>query len=102
MAIDNFKDRGTADIFHGRVSRYALDTCNRGLWPAAKDALDHLSGAANLGELGTGTGYKVEKLRPYSAERYSIRINRGYRVEFSYDSSMGIASDVQITNHYGD
>lgn len=101
MSIDNFKGRGTKDIYDGEDTPQADKVLPRNLWLIARDMLDHLHSVKTLGELASVNAYRLEKLVAGLKGRWSIRINQKYRIVFNYDSGQAKATNVFITNHYG-
>lgn len=96
--IESFKDRGTEDVFDGRVSRAARTTCPRSLWPVARRKLDQLNRVTEVRDLAVPPGNRLEKLKRDRAGQYSIRINDQYRICFRWEA--GDAREVEITDYH--
>jgi proteic killer suppression protein len=82
--IVSFRDPGTEDIFNGRNTRRARQTCPRNLWPIAVRKLDQLDSAISLDELRIPPGNQLEVLHGDRRGQASIRINERYRVCFAW------------------
>ena len=80
--IRSFKDQGTEDVFNGRATKQARQTCPQQLWSVAVRKLDQLDSIVRLEELGIPPGNRLEKLKGERAGQYSIRINERYRLCF--------------------
>lgn len=96
MIVD-FADKATADIFHGMDSREAR-AIPSDIWPVARRKLDALNGAHVLHDLRVPPANRLEKLKGTLAGRFSIRINRQFRVIFRFED--GRASEVRITDYH--
>jgi len=107
MAIRGCRDEHTEDFLAGKRVR-AFDQCAK----QARKAIARLQAAERLGDLRNPPGNIFKAIQP---GRYSIRINRKWRVCFSWvphhpaaaeriDPLMvaGEPDDVEISNHYGD
>ena len=84
--IEEFSCDGTRDIFHGVESRMARRVLPEALWGVAQRKLDLLDAAESLGDLRAPPGNRFEPLRGDLRGSYSIRINRQYRVIFTWRS----------------
>jgi toxin HigB-1 len=82
--IRSFKDQGTEDVFHGRNTRAARQTCPRQLWKVAARKLDQLDSVNGLDQLRIPPGNRLEPLSGDREGQYSIRINERYRVCFEW------------------
>jgi toxin HigB-1 len=80
--IDSFHDQGTADVFNGKNTKEARQTCPRPLWAIARRKLDQLDSINVLEELRVPPGNKFEALEGNRKGQYSIRINEQYRICF--------------------
>ena len=96
--IFSFHDEGTEDIFHGRSTRRARQTCPEMLWPVARRKLDMIQQAQNLGDLRSPPGNQLEPLFGDRAGQHSIRVNQRYRVCFRW-TERG-AEDVEIVDYH--
>ena len=85
--IQNFKSKGTEDIFDGVNSRDAKRTCPANIWRVAARKLDQLDSIEALQELRIPPGNKLEELTGDRRGQYSIRINDQYRICFLWTSS---------------
>lgn len=85
--IQNFKTKGTEDIFNGISSREARQTCPNVLWRIAARKLDQLDSVETLIELRIPPGNKLEQLSGERKGQYSIRINDQYRICFLWTGS---------------
>jgi len=60
--------------------------------------LDYLNAAKDLTDLRIPPGNRLEQLKGNFKNQYSIRINRQYRIIFSFENS--IVSDVEIIDYH--
>lgn len=78
--IISFRDRATETLFKtGANRRYPSETIERAL-----DRLDRLNMATELKDLYIPPGLRFEKLKGHRPPRYSIRVNKQYRVTFAW------------------
>lgn len=96
--IDSFRNRGTAEVFHGFDTAAARKTCPRVLWPVAGRKLDQLNRVRELKELAVPPGNRLEKLSGNRDGQHSIRVNDQYRICFRWEA--GHAQDVEITDYH--
>lgn len=82
--IQSFRDRGTADIFHGEKSKAASKACPTTLWRVARRKLDQLNQADVLDDLRVPPGNHLEALKGDRKGQHSLRVNRQYRVCFRW------------------
>jgi len=80
--IRSFKNSGTEDIFYGKNTKTARQTCPQTLWKIAGRKLDQLDSVNSLNELRIPPGNRLEALSGQRASQYSIRINNQYRICF--------------------
>jgi proteic killer suppression protein len=80
--IQSFKNIGTEDIFNGKHTKAARQTCPESLWKIAVRKLDQLDSVTSLHELFIPPGNRFEKLGGDRKGEYSIRINDQYRICF--------------------
>jgi len=85
--IQNFKTKGTQDIFNGISSREARQTCPNVLWRVVTRKLDQLDSVEMLSELRIPPGNRLEQLSGERKGQNSIRINDQYRICFLWTSS---------------
>jgi proteic killer suppression protein len=85
--IQNFKTRGTEDIFNGISSWEARQTCPNVLWQVVVHKLDQLDSVEMLNELRIPPGNRLEQLSGERKGQYSIRINDQYRICFLWTGS---------------
>lgn len=95
--IADFADKATEDLFHGTDTRDAR-TIPKEIWSVARRKLDAVNGAHVLKDLRVPPANRLEKLRGTLAGKYSIRVNKQYRVVFRFES--GRASEVKITDYH--
>ncbi len=96
--IGSFHDRGTEDVFDGRVSSSARRKCSSAVWAIARRKLDQLNRVRELRELAVPPGNNLEALRGDRRGQFSIRINDRYRICFRWGS--GHAYEVEITDYH--
>jgi toxin HigB-1 len=92
--IKSFADKETQRLFRGRKSK-AVPTELR---ERALSKLLVLNAATNIEDLRAPPGNRLEKLRGDREGQYSIRVNRQYRVCFSWIGAD--AHDVEITDYH--
>jgi proteic killer suppression protein len=92
--IKSFADKETERLFRGRKSK-AVPT---ELSERALSKLLVLNAATNIEDLRAPPGNRLEKLRGDREGQYSIRVNRHYRVCFSWIGAD--AHDVEITDYH--
>lgn len=80
--IISFADKGTEDIFNGVNSKQARKACPLHLWSVARRKLLMLNVAAELDDLKSPPGNRLEPLTGDRAGQHSIRINNQYRICF--------------------
>ena len=92
--IKGFRDKATARIFQGKVTRrLPPDIQHR-----AFDKLRLLGAATGLEDLKVAPGNRLEPLRGHRAGQWSIRINDQWRICFRWED--GHARDVEITDYH--
>ena len=94
----SFQDQGTRDLFHGRATKAAVRTCPVALWPVARRKLDQLNAAAGVGDLRAPPGNRLEALRGNRQGQFSIRVNRQYRLCFSWTPDG--PAEVELTDYH--
>jgi toxin HigB-1 len=92
--IKSFADKETERLFRSRKSK-AVPTELR---ERALSKLLVLNAATNVEDLRAPPGNRLEKLRGDREGQYSIRVNRHYRVCFSWIGAD--AHDVEITDYH--
>jgi toxin HigB-1 len=80
--IRSWGDRGTKDIWD-RLNSKAARSIPSDIWPVIRRKLSVLRNARRLNDL-RGPGSSLEALKGNRAGRYSIRVNRQYRITFEY------------------
>ncbi|MDH3511290.1 MAG: type II toxin-antitoxin system RelE/ParE family toxin [Gammaproteobacteria bacterium] len=96
--IRRFVNAGTEDIFNGKNSRAARQTCPGGLWRIAARKLDQLDSVDTLGDLKVPPGNRLEALSGGRKGQFSIRINDKYRICFKWESEG--PTDVEILDYH--
>lgn len=92
--IKNFKDRQTALISGGNISRKLPQDMQRN----ALKKLRQLDAAATLNDLRIPPGNRLEALRGDREGQHSIRINDQWRLCFRFHN--GDAFDVEIVDYH--
>ena len=92
--IKSFADKETQRLFRGRKSK-AVPTELR---ERALSKLLVLNAATNVEDLRAPPGNRLEKLRGDREGQWSIRVNRQYRVCFSWIGTD--AHDVEISDYH--
>lgn len=96
--IRSFFDKGTEDIFNGINSKQSRKKCPQHLQLIAIRKLDQLDSVIRLSELRIPPGNRLEVLTGQRNGQYSIRINKQYRICFSW-TEFG-PTDVEITDYH--
>ena len=95
--IESFGNRLAEDLFYDRPSKQ-VRAFPPELRRAARRKLLYLHDAAELADLRSPPGNRLEALRWDLAGRYSVRINDQWRIVFRWDS--GDAHDVRVTDYH--
>ena len=85
--IQDFKTKGTEDVFNDIGSREARQTCPNVLWRVASRKLDQIDSVDMLDELRIPPGNRLEQLFGERKGQHRIRINDQYRICFLWTSS---------------
>ena len=96
--IQSFKNAETEDIFNGVNSKATRKLLPQNLWKVAFRKLDQLDSVEKFNDLRVPPGNQLEALGGDRKGQYSIRINRQYRVCFSW-SEVG-PLEVEITDYH--
>jgi toxin HigB-1 len=96
--IRGFANRGTEEIYNGDNGKAARQELPRELWERARDLLDQLEAAMQIGDMRSPPSNRLEKLSGDRAGQWSVRINAKYRICFHFEG--GIASEVEITDYH--
>ncbi len=96
--IFSFRIKGTENVFNGKNTKEARQTCPKSLWIIAARKLDQLDSIISLDELRVPPGNKFEALKGNRKGQYSIRINNQYRICFHW-SGQG-PSKVEIVDYH--
>lgn len=96
--VVSFQDHGTDDLFHGRNTRAARNTCPVSIWDVARRKLDQLNVASNLGDLRAPPANRLEALKGDRRGQYSIRVNDQYRVCFHW--TVAGPANVEIIDYH--
>jgi len=92
--IKSFADKETEKLFRGGKSKAVPPEARE----RALSKLLVLNAATNAEDLRVPPGNRLEKLRGDREGQWSIRINRQYRVCFSFEG--GDAQDVEIADYH--
>ncbi len=91
--IHSFRDRDTAALFAGQCpNRW------RAIRAAAERKLQMLDSAADVSDLRSPPGNRLEKLAGDRIGQYSVRINDQWRLCFRWEE--GGACDVEIVDYH--
>ena len=85
--IQSFRDTGTEDIFNGKNTKAARQTCPNSIWKVAARKLDQIDSVTSLKELSIPPNNKLEGLSGNKKGQHSIRINDQYRICFIWSDS---------------
>ena len=92
--IRSFRDAATEDVFED-MNTTAARRLPRNLWPVIRRRLDYLHAASRLDQLVV---HRLEALKGNQRGRYSIRVNRQYRITFRFDA--GHANEVHCEDYH--
>lgn len=96
MSIRSFKDKATADLYHGRntsrVRRFPENVIS-----AALRKMDVLNAAHKLDDLRSPPGNQLEALKGDLAGFHSIRVNDQWRIIFRWNNG---AHDVSLADYH--
>ena len=96
--IRAFKSTGTEDIFYGKNTSAARQTCPQNLWKIVARKLDQLDSVNALAELRIPPGNRLEALSGNRKGQYSIRINDQYRICFVWAETE--PDEVEIVDYH--
>ncbi|MGB0388748.1 MAG: type II toxin-antitoxin system RelE/ParE family toxin [Ardenticatenaceae bacterium] len=96
--IRSFKNPATEDIFNGKNTPAARETCPQDLWTMAARKLDQLDSVESLDELRVPPGNWLEALARDQKGQHSIRINDQYRICFVWLHTG--PQEVEITDYH--
>jgi toxin HigB-1 len=96
--IRTFKNTGTEDIFYGKNTSAARQTCPQNLWKIVARKLDQLDSVSALAELRLPPGNRLEALLGDRKGQYSIRINDQYRICFTWAETE--PDEVEIVDYH--
>lgn len=96
--ILSFRNTATEDIFRGRSTKAARQTCPQELWKIARRKLAYVDAAARLSDLRMPPSNKLHPLKEDRAGQHAIWINTQYRVCFRW-TERG-AEDVEVTDYH--
>jgi proteic killer suppression protein len=96
--IRSFADQGTEDVFNGRNTKAARESCPRELWAVARRKLDQLDSVERMEELRIPPGNRLEALTGDRKGQHSIRINDRYRICFQWTNDG--PSEVEIVDYH--
>jgi toxin HigB-1 len=96
--IVSFRDPGAEDVFNGKRSRKARQTCPDEIVRVARRKLEAIDSAATLGDLKAPPGNRLEPLKGNREGQHSIRINDQYRICFLWTDTG--PAEVEITDYH--
>ena len=85
--IVSFKNEGTEDIFNGKNTKAARQTCPETLWKIGARKFDQLDSVIKLDELRLPPGNRLEVLSGDRLGQHSIRLNDQYRICYYWSDS---------------
>ena len=95
--IQSFTNQTTADIFRERNTKAARQI-PKDVWRSAQRKLKMLDVAAQLGDLESPPGNRLQALKGQMKGRHSIRVNDQYRVTFRWED--GHAFEVAVEDYH--
>ena len=96
--IQSFRNTGTENVFDGVNSKVARKLLPRNLWKVAFRKLDQLDSVERITDLRIPPSNQFEALKGDRRGQYSIRINRQYRICFSWTEIGPV--DVEIVDYH--
>jgi proteic killer suppression protein len=96
--IQSFRDAGTEDIFNGKNTKAARQSCPDSIRKVTARKLDLLDSVISLNDLRVPPGNRLEALSRERTGQHSIRINDQYRICFVW-TQQGPA-DVEIVDYH--
>jgi toxin HigB-1 len=96
--IVSFLDAGTEDVFNGRNTKAARQTCPPALWRVATRKLDQLDSVLSLEELRVPPGNRLEALKGSRKGQFSLRINDQFRICFRWSEAGPL--EVEIVDYH--
>jgi toxin HigB-1 len=98
VAIKSYVDSGTRDIAEGINSKAARAKLPVNLHEKAELICSAIAAASILQDLTLIRGWKLEKLTGNRLGQYSLRINKQYRICFTWTGKN--AEDVEIVDYH--
>ena len=95
--IQSFANQTTADIFRERNTKAARQI-PKDVWRSAQRKLKMLDVAAQLNDLESPPGNRLQALKGQMKGRHSIRVNDQYRVTFRWED--GHAFEVAVEDYH--
>jgi len=95
--IQSFADETTADIFRERNTKAARQI-PKNLWRVVQRKLKILDVAAQLNDLESPNGNRLQALKGQMKGRHSVRVNDQYRVPFRWEN--GHAFEVAVEDYH--
>jgi proteic killer suppression protein len=95
--IQTLADATTADLFHGANTK-AARAIDKTVWALVRRKLDMVNAAAAVQDLRVPPGNRLEALKGDQAGRFSIRVNRQYRMTFRFED--GNAFEVRCEDYH--
>lgn len=95
--IRSFGNKSTEDFFHGRSTSHARKVATT-IRSVALRKLDILNAAADIEDLRSPPGNRLEKLSGDLKGFHSIRVNQQWRIVFRWKN--GGAEDVEIIDYH--
>lgn len=96
--ITGFANQGSQDIYDGTNSKDARKVLPTELWAKAAKQMSSIHAASQVGDLRLPPSNNLEKLSGNLDGKWSIRINKQYRVVFRFEG--GNASEVEVTDYH--
>lgn len=95
--IQTFADATTTDLFNGTNTK-AARRIDKAIWPIVRRKLDMVNAASAVRDLRVPPNNRLEALKGEQAGRFSIRVNRQYRITFRFDE--GNAFEVRCEDYH--
>lgn len=96
--IQSFKEKSAEDIYNGDNTKAARRALPTALLERARELLDQLESANQVGDMRLPPSNRLEKLSGDRVGLWSVRINLQYRICFRFEA--GHATEVEITDYH--
>jgi proteic killer suppression protein len=96
--MSDFRNAGTEDIYNGYDTKAARRILPITLHSVARRKMDSIRRAASVDQLREPPSNRLEALSGHRAGEFSVRINRQYRICFTWNEN--VAANLEITDYH--